>query len=402
MLAKIQQSIQDKARSKGHRLSAPFRQSITSTAKYDQRSQTSSSQLSKERQLRDYCRSLRDYCRSNNLCFYCREPYDPSHVAKCTKRPKSQVNALALNDLDVTLTEEVLKQLEIEDDLTEEFCTLSLNALAGVEQGEVMKLRALVKNQVFLLLVDSGSSQFFVSSAFLQKVGIAPIQASPKQVKVANGESLISGKCVPALEWWVEGHSFVTDMRVLDIPTYDAILGFDWLSAHSPISHHWDDKTMSFEHKGVPITVQGVKPQDLKLTELPVDRLLKWVVGNDVWALAVVNVLSSVPLPESVPEPIQTLLDAYQDVFKESKGLPPERHYDHTIPTLPDVVPVNSKPYRYSSLHKDEIKRQVRELLAAGLITTSTSPYASPVLLVQKIDGSWRFCVDYRRLNELP
>ena len=71
------------------------------------------------------------------------------------------------------------------------------------------------------------------------------------------------------------------------------------------------------------------------------------------------------------------------------------------IPILPNAVPVNSKPYRYSPLHKDEIERQVKELLAAGLITPSTSPYASPVLLVQKKDGSWRFCVDYRRLNDI-
>ena len=92
---------------------------------------------------------------------------------------------------------------------------------------------------------------------------------------------------------------------------------------------------------------------------------------------------------------------AYQDVFAEPKSLPPERHYDHAIPILPNAVPVNSKPYRYSPLHKDEIERQVKELLAAGLITPSTSPYASPVLLVQKKDGSWRFCVDYRRLNDI-
>ena len=88
------------------------------------------------------------------------------------------------------------------------------------------------------------------------------------------------------------------------------------------------------------------------------------------------------------------MLAQYQDVFAEPKGIPPERQYDHAIP-------VNCKTYRYSPLHKDEIERQVRELLAAGLITTSTSPYASPVLLVQKKDGSWRFCVDYRRLNDI-
>jgi hypothetical protein len=88
-------------------------------------------------------------------------------------------------------------------------------------------------------------------------------------------------------------------------------------------------------------------------------------------------------------------------VFSEPKELPPHREYDHTIPLLPDVAPVNSRPYRYSPLHKDEIEKQVKQLLQTGLITTSTSPFASPILVVQKKDAPWRFCVDYRRLNSI-
>jgi hypothetical protein len=75
--------------------------------------------------------------------------------------------------------------------------------------------------------------------------------------------------------------------------------------------------------------------------------------------------------------------------------------YDHQIPLVPNATPVNARPYKYSPHHKNEIERQVKELLTAGLITRSSSPFASPVLLVLKKDGNWRLCVDYRKLNAI-
>jgi hypothetical protein len=94
------------------------------------------------------------------------------------------------------------------------------------------------------------------------------------------------------------------------------------------------------------------------------------------------------------------LLQAYADIFAEPRGLPPPRRHDHRIHLLPDTTSVVVRPYRYPQLLKDEVERQCQDMLGQGIIRPSTSPFSASVLLVKKSDTTWRFCVDYRALND--
>ncbi|KAL5779345.1 hypothetical protein ACOSQ2_010082 [Xanthoceras sorbifolium] len=83
----------------------------------------------------------------------------------------------------------------------------------------------------------------------------------------------------------------------------------------------------------------------------------------------------------------------------EPKQLPPTREIDHRINLKEGIRPIKVRPYRYAYFQKSKIEKQVHNMLKLGLIRPSTSPLSSPVLLVKKKDGTWRFCTNYRALN---
>lgn len=146
--------------------------------------------------------------------------------------------------------------------------------------------------------------------------------------------------------------------------------------------------------------LQGILTPDVPdiVKEVSVHQVVKWYKGHDIWATTVVEPVVQTT-SQAVPESVQAVLTKFAAVFHDLHTLPPSRAYDHHIHLLPGAVPANSRPYKYVPFQKTEIERQVTEMLKAGIISPSMSPFASPVLLVKKKDGSWRFCVDYRKLN---
>jgi hypothetical protein len=92
----------------------------------------------------------------------------------------------------------------------------------------------------------------------------------------------------------------------------------------------------------------------------------------------------------------------FADVFPaEVPGIPLERDAAFEIKLIPGTQHIHKAPYRMAPKEQVELKRQLDDLLAKGFIRPSRSPWASPVLFVEKKDKSKRLSVDYRALNQV-
>ncbi|WVZ94018.1 hypothetical protein U9M48_039962 [Paspalum notatum var. saurae] len=85
----------------------------------------------------------------------------------------------------------------------------------------------------------------------------------------------------------------------------------------------------------------------------------------------------------------------------ELPGMPPDRDVEFLIELLPGTAPIAKRQYRVAPKEQELIKENIDELLGKGFIRPSASPWAFPVLFVDKKDGSRRMCVDYRALNDV-
>lgn len=91
----------------------------------------------------------------------------------------------------------------------------------------------------------------------------------------------------------------------------------------------------------------------------------------------------------------------YKHVFSWNKNdLGLTNMAEHTIDLTTDI-PVKSAPYKTQPAKQKIIDDQINNMLDQNIIECSKSPFASPVVLAKKKSGEWRFCVDFRSLNNV-
>ena len=103
---------------------------------------------------------------------------------------------------------------------------------------------------------------------------------------------------------------------------------------------------------------------------------------------------------ENTREEFLAILQRYSKIFDTSRMSRADTIIHHTINTG-DHVPTNVRPYYKTIEQRKELQLEVQKLLEQGILRPSHSPWSSPVLLKRKPDGTYRFLVDFRRLNAI-
>ncbi|KAL5496456.1 hypothetical protein EMCRGX_G012740 [Ephydatia muelleri] len=106
-------------------------------------------------------------------------------------------------------------------------------------------------------------------------------------------------------------------------------------------------------------------------------------------------------ISESEREQLYSLLVEFADVFSfSSKDLGRTKELKHHIFTS-DAQPVHLSPRRIPQARREELRGLLRDMLESDVIQQSDSPWSSPIVLAKKHDGTIRFCVDYKKVNEV-
>ncbi|GFW03688.1 retrovirus-related Pol polyprotein from transposon 297 [Trichonephila clavipes] len=113
------------------------------------------------------------------------------------------------------------------------------------------------------------------------------------------------------------------------------------------------------------------------------------------------SLMMSPELSDEQRNKLSELLRKFSGLFtKTDKSTAAKTNVKHRIFTG-DHAPINQRAYRVSPTERRIIHEEVQKMLDEGIVQPSESPWSSPIVLVRKKDGSWRFCVDYRKLNSV-
>nr|XP_016489435.1 PREDICTED: uncharacterized protein LOC107809347 [Nicotiana tabacum] len=304
-----------------------------------------------------------EYRKSNYLCYKCGKKYTQGHQCK-----KKQLNNMIGTRKVPTKTGEIKEEQssagliiegEVEQEVIEAVC---LNGLSGANKGvNTILVWGTIGNRKLTVLIDSGSTHSFIDATTVKKSGYQAQPFPPVIVIVVDGNYVMCTSICTSYQWKMQSRPFQENLLIILLGGCDMVMGNDWMKKHNPTKFDHEKMCATISKKGNKLILQGITEEG-KLTMITSGAMGKMLRKGQA-LITHLFMMSAVKAEEQ---------DPIGEAIEEIQLLPEE-----------------------------ELERQVKEMLTNGTIQHSQSPFSLPALLVKKKDGTWRFCVDYRGLNDI-
>ncbi|GJT76701.1 putative reverse transcriptase domain-containing protein [Tanacetum coccineum] len=266
---------------------------------------------------------------------------------------------------------------------------LKKNGQGGNNRGAVYKLGAvdaqqdpkvvtgtfLLNNRYATALFDSGADKSFVSTNFSTLIDIEPVELDTcYDVELADGKVVSTNNVLIGCTLNLLNHSFPIDLMVIELGSFDVIIGMDWLSRYDA-AILCGKKKVRIPLEGKTLVIEGDR-NNSRLKIVSCIKARKYIEKGCELFLAQVTEQES---KEKRLEDVHVI----RDFPDELPGLPPPRQVEFRIDLIPSAAPVARAPYHLSPSKMKELSKQLQELSEKGFIRPSSSPWGAPILFLQ-------------------
>ncbi|XP_024519172.1 uncharacterized protein LOC112342112 [Selaginella moellendorffii] len=275
----------------------------------------------------------------------------------------------------------------------------------GSMRNQLVKAKGDIQGHAVSILFDPGATHNFLSSKVVKKLGL-PVEKSSViyEVVMADGHSTrVYGEWALSVPLTVQRILDHPSFQVMDLGRTDVILGKEWFYDRKP-RIDWQRNVLHIEVGGTIKEIVGTDNSDTPL----INALELVTCSHEIARSFVVYpflsnlIMTDLEYVRGHEAQVDSIQEEFHDVFPDElpDGLPPERGIQHEIDLVPRAAPFQRQPTRTSPTEDEEINRQLAKYLRKGWLRISKSPWAAPVVMVKKKDGTWRLCVNYKGLND--
>src|SRR6266536_1664007 len=330
----------------------------------------------------------------------------------------------------------------------------------GNDQTTAAKCEIYVGRTPITAVIDSGAATSIITKTLLQQLGYTINEPSNMVIVTANGTRVRALGMVKDIPINIKHMLIKTPVHVLESKDKVLILGNDWLRrVNATVS--WEEEKLSLKHKGrfisVPltftlaknlITTEALEESEEEETENEYEdeELIESSIYYSDNALSSEDDIEFNPWEDHVPSPpilieseeeeeefinpaiylasvekgtqkesnpdlhlgpithnqqnaFHQLLENYKDICAKSQtDIGQTNVIRHKIITR-NAPPIAQPPYRCNPINKEFLQNEILKLEEQGLVRKSVSPWASPIVIVEKKGGEKRLCIDYRKVN---